>query len=59
MIIRVVPMVLGELYLSFYLRGAVGNIVDQKKSERYWRTGGVRKNIVVLNLTILWDKGRY
>ena len=53
-------MVLRELYLPFYLRGDVGNIGDhQKKSERYWRTGGVRKNIVVLNLTILWDKGRY
>jgi hypothetical protein len=28
--------------------------VATKKRERYWETGGVRKNIVVPNMTVLW-----
>jgi hypothetical protein len=49
-----VPMVLGELYLSFSLRGDKGNISGHKKGRGIEELLEKEKNIAIPNITVLW-----
>jgi hypothetical protein len=48
-VVRVVPMILGEIQLPLYLRRDERNICEKKEV----RETRVRKNIDVFNMTIL------
>jgi hypothetical protein len=50
-----VPMILEELYLPLSLRGDEGNIGGHQKKERgIEKLLEQRKNITILNITVLW-----
>jgi hypothetical protein len=55
MIVRMILMVLEELYLPSFLWGDKKNIGDHKKRKRYWKTVRARKKIIaVSNMIVLW-----
>jgi hypothetical protein len=49
-----IPMVLGELYLSLYLRRDEKNIGGYRKKRAIWKLLEQEKNIVIPNMTVLW-----
>ena len=53
MVAGMVPMVLGELYLSLPLRRDEGNIEGHKKGRSIGELLE-KKNIAVSNITVLW-----
>jgi len=59
MVVGVVPMLLGEIQLSLYLRGDDRNIDGHHKKGEVLENCWSKKNIVISNMTVLWGYGRY